>query len=123
MDYVPLLRRILAGDDLSSSDMAGLIGASNSPLSGVGICVVVGAALLLTLVVKPLLPPTAGPALVAFALFVTAVIFAAATISNDNLQDLKTGQLVDATPWRQQVALLRGERLGRLIGRSTTGRQ
>jgi putative OPT family oligopeptide transporter len=87
--------------------MAGLIGASNSPLSGVGICVVVGAALLL-LVAKPLLPPSAAPALVAFALFVTAVIFAAATISNDNLQDLKTGQLVDATPWRQQVALLVG---------------
>jgi putative OPT family oligopeptide transporter len=88
--------------------MAGLIGASNSPLSGVGIVVVVGAALLLALVVKPLLPATAAPALVAFALFVTAVIFAAATISNDNLQDLKTGQLVDATPWRQQVALLVG---------------
>ena len=88
--------------------MAGLIGASNSPLSGVGIVVVVGAALLLALVVKPLLPPSAGSALVAFALFITAVIFAAATISNDNLQDLKTGQLVDATPWRQQVALLVG---------------
>jgi putative OPT family oligopeptide transporter len=88
--------------------MAGLIGASNSPLSGVGIVVVVGAALLLALVAKPLLPPSAGPALVAFALFITAVIFAAATISNDNLQDLKTGQLVDATPWRQQVALLVG---------------
>jgi putative OPT family oligopeptide transporter len=88
--------------------MAGLIGASNSPLSGVGILVVIGAALLLVLVVKPLLPATAGPALVAFALFVTAVVFAAATISNDNLQDLKTGQLVDATPWRQQVALLVG---------------
>jgi len=88
--------------------MAGLIGASNSPLSGVGILVVIGAAVLLALAVKPLLPATAGPALVAFALFVTAVIFAAATISNDNLQDLKTGQLVDATPWRQQVALLFG---------------
>ena len=88
--------------------MAGLIGASNSPLSGVGIVVVVGAALLLALVVKPLLPPSAGPALVAFSLFITSVIFAAATISNDNLQDLKTGQLVDATPWRQQVALLVG---------------
>jgi putative OPT family oligopeptide transporter len=88
--------------------MAGLIGASNSPLSGVGIPVVVGAALLLAVFVKPLLPPAAGPALVAFSLFVTAVVFAAATISNDNLQDLKTGQLVDATPWRQQVALLVG---------------
>ena len=88
--------------------MAGLIGASNSPLSGVGIPVVVGAALLLAVFVKPLLPPAAGPALVAFSLFVTAVVFAAATISNDNLQDLKTGQLVGATPWRQQVALLVG---------------
>ena len=88
--------------------MAGLIGASNSPLSGVGIPVVVGAALLLALFVKPTLPADAGPALVAFALFVTAVVFAAATIANDNLQDLKTGQLVDATPWRQQVALLVG---------------
>ncbi len=88
--------------------MAGLIGASNSPLSGVGIVVVVGAALLLALVAKPLLPASAGPALVAFSLFITSVIFAAATISNDNLQDLKTGQLVDATPWRQQVALLVG---------------
>jgi putative OPT family oligopeptide transporter len=88
--------------------MAGLIGASNSPLSGVGILVVIGAALLLVFAVKPLLPAAAGPALVAYALFITAVVFAAATISNDNLQDLKTGQLVDATPWRQQVALLVG---------------
>jgi len=95
--------------------MAGLIGASNSPLSGVGILVVIGAAVLLALAVKPLLPATAGPALVAFALFVTAVIFAAATISNDNLQDLKTGQLVDATPWRQQVALLFGVLAGAAV--------
>jgi putative OPT family oligopeptide transporter len=95
--------------------MAGLIGASNSPLSGVGILVVIGAALLLTAVVKPLVPVAAGPALVAFALFITAVVFAAATISNDNLQDLKTGQLVDATPWRQQVALLVGVVAGATI--------
>jgi len=88
--------------------MAGLIGASNSPLSGVGIIVVIGAALLLVLGVKPFLPASAGPALVAFSLFVTTVVFAAATISNDNLQDLKTGQLVAATPWRQQVALVVG---------------
>jgi putative OPT family oligopeptide transporter len=95
--------------------MAGLIGASNSPLSGVGILVVIGAALLLALGAKPLLPASASPALVAFALFVTAVIFAAATISNDNLQDLKTGQLVDATPWRQQAALLVGVLAGAAV--------
>ncbi|MCH7342661.1 oligopeptide transporter, OPT family [Pelomonas sp. CA6] len=95
--------------------MAGLIGSSNSPLSGVGILVVIVASLLLVLGVKPLLPAEAGPALVAFALFVTAVVFAVATISNDNLQDLKTGQLVDATPWRQQLALIVGVVAGALV--------
>ena len=53
--------------------------------------------------------------LVAYALFVTAVIFAAATIANDNLQDLKTGQLVGATPWRQQVALVVGVIAGAVV--------
>ena len=95
--------------------MAGLIGSSNSPLSGVGILVVIGVSLLLALVVKPLLPANTGQALVAFALFVTAVVFAVATISNDNLQDLKTGQLVDATPWRQQVALIIGVLAGAVV--------
>ena len=95
--------------------MAGLIGASNSPLSGVGILVVVGAGLLLVISVKSSVSVAATPALVAFALLVTAVVFAAATISNDNLQDLKTGQLVDATPWRQQVALIVGVAAGAAI--------
>ena len=54
-------------------------------------------------------------ALVAFALFVTAIIFGVATISNNNLQDLKTGQLVEATPWRQQVALVLGVVFGALV--------
>ena len=88
--------------------MAGLIGSSNSPLSGIGILVVIGAALLLVFGVQDGLPPGSEKALVAFALFVTAVVFAVATIANNNLQDLKTGQLVDATPWRQQVALVIG---------------
>ncbi|SFS07161.1 putative oligopeptide transporter, OPT family [Dyella sp. OK004] len=88
--------------------MAGLIGSSNSPLSGVGILVVIGAALLLVAGVKPYVPAEAGKALVAFALFTTAVVFTVAAIANNNLQDLKTGQLVDATPWRQQVALVIG---------------
>jgi putative OPT family oligopeptide transporter len=95
--------------------MAGLIGSSNSPLSGVGIIVVISCALLVALVVKPMLPPSAGPALVAFTLFVTSVVIAAATVANDNLQDLKTGQLVDATPWKQQVALAIGTVAGSLV--------
>jgi putative OPT family oligopeptide transporter len=88
--------------------MAGLIGASNSPLSGVGILVVVLFGLLLVVGVKANLPLDAGKALVAFALFVTAVVFAVASIANNNLQDLKTGQLVDATPSKQQWALVIG---------------
>ena len=88
--------------------MAGLIGSSNSPLSGVGILVVIAAALLLVLGVSSALPSSMEGALVAFALFVTSVVFAVATIANNNLQDLKTGQLVDATPWKQQVALVIG---------------
>ena len=95
--------------------MAGLIGSSNSPLSGIGILAVIGAALLLLAGVRPSLPASAEPALVAYALFVTAVVFAVATIANNNLQDLKTGQLVDATPWRQQVALVIGVVAGALI--------
>jgi putative OPT family oligopeptide transporter len=94
--------------------MAGLIGASNSPISGVGILSVVGISLILAL----LFPGVTGDAtksLVAFALFVTAVVFGVATISNNNLQDLKTGQLVEATPWRQQVALVLGVVFGSLV--------
>jgi putative OPT family oligopeptide transporter len=95
--------------------MAGLIGSSNSPLSGIGILVVIGAALLLVIGVKPYVGPDAGKALIAFALFTTAVIFNVAAIANNNLQDLKTGQLVDATPWKQQVALVIGVIAGALV--------
>src|SRR3546814_13988228 len=53
--------------------------------------------------------------LVAYALIVTGIVFGVATISNDNLQDLKTGQLVGATPWKQQVALVIGVVFGSLV--------
>ena len=95
--------------------MAGLIGSSNSPLSGIGILVVIGAALLLVFGVKGGVPAGAEKSLVAFALFVTSIVFAVATIANNNLQDLKTGQLVDATPWKQQVALVVGVIAGAAI--------
>jgi putative OPT family oligopeptide transporter len=95
--------------------MAGLIGSSNSPLSGIGILVVVVAALLLVVGVKAVMPASAGQALVAFALFVTSVVFAVASIANNNLQDLKTGQLVDATPSAQQWALVIGVLAGAVI--------
>ena len=95
--------------------MAGLIGSSNSPLSGIGILVVIIAALLLVAGVKSDLPADSGKALVAFALFITSVVFAVAAIANNNLQDLKTGQLVNATPWRQQAALVVGVITGAIV--------
>jgi putative OPT family oligopeptide transporter len=59
--------------------------------------------------------PDNAQALTAYALFTTAIVFSIATISNDNLQDLKTGQLVGATPWKQQVALVIGVLFGSLV--------
>jgi putative OPT family oligopeptide transporter len=93
--------------------MAGLIGASNSPISGVGILSIVLCASVLVLAVTP--TETTRLPLVAFALFVTAIVFACATISNDNLQDLKTGQLVGASPMRQQIALIVGVAAGAAV--------
>ncbi len=94
--------------------MAGLIGSSNSPVSGMAILSVIGASLLL-LVLSHGADKSSAPALVAYALFVTALLINVATISNDNLQDLKTGQLVGATPWRQQVALMVGVIFGAIV--------
>ncbi|WP_276849854.1 OPT family oligopeptide transporter, partial [Corynebacterium pyruviciproducens] len=93
--------------------MAGLIGASNSPISGVGVIIVITAALLIKVVATGDASQTDD--LVAYTLFTASIVFGIATISNDNLQDLKTGQLVGATPWRQQVALIIGVIFGAAV--------
>ena len=108
--FVLLIGFVIAG---VCGYMAGLIGASNSPISGVGILSIVVCASLLALAVVP--TDLTRPALVAFALFVTSIVFACATISNDNLQDLKTGQLVGASPMRQQIALIVGVAAGAAV--------
>jgi putative OPT family oligopeptide transporter len=88
--------------------MAGLIGSSNSPVSGMAILSVLGAALIIAAIGLPILAGGDVKPLIAFALLVTSVLIAVAVSANDNLQDLKTGQLVGATPWRQQAALVVG---------------
>ncbi|MES1156290.1 MAG: oligopeptide transporter, OPT family [Alphaproteobacteria bacterium] len=95
--------------------MAALIGASNSPVSGIGILATLAGASLLAAFVAPVLGANAIQAMVAFCLFAVAIVFTVSTISNDNLQDLKTGQLVGASPWKQQVALLVGVLAGSLV--------
>jgi len=94
--------------------MAGLIGSSNSPVSGVGILAIIVASSLMLGAMQLFGIPADG-SIIAFALMITAVVFSISVISNDNLQDLKTGQIVGATPWRQQTALLVGVVAGSLV--------
>ena len=116
MTLAALIYIVIAGFFVAAACgyMAGLIGSSNSPVSGLAILSVLGASLIVLAIAKGL-GATAALQMIAYALFVTAVLLCVATISNDNLQDLKTGQLVDATPWAQQVALLAGVVVGSLV--------
>lgn len=98
--------------------MAGLVGSSSSPISGIGIISIVVISLILLLVgnaYPQLLTTGDGKFVTALALFCGSAVLCVATISNDNLQDLKTGYLVKATPWRQQVALMIGVVVGALV--------
>jgi putative OPT family oligopeptide transporter len=78
--------------------MAGLVGSSNNPISGITIATILLTSLLLLWLMGA--DAAAGPAA---AIMVGAVVCCAAAIAGDNLQDLKAGYLVGATPWRQQV--------------------
>ncbi|MDO6015143.1 oligopeptide transporter, OPT family [Neisseria gonorrhoeae] len=98
--------------------MAGLVGSSSSPISGVGIVSIVVISLVLLLVGESggLLADEANRKfLLALTLFCGSAVICVASISNDNLQDLKTGYLLKATPWRQQVALIIGCIVGALV--------
>ncbi|WP_308018320.1 OPT family oligopeptide transporter [Neisseria bergeri] len=98
--------------------MAGLVGSSSSPISGVGIVSIVIISLVLLLVGESggLLADEANRKfLLALTLFCGSAVICVASISNDNLQDLKTGYLLKATPWRQQVALIIGCIVGALV--------
>jgi putative OPT family oligopeptide transporter len=78
--------------------MAGLVGSSSNPVSGVTIATIMITSLTLLVILGRENP--AGPAAT---LLVAAVVCCAAAMGGDNLQDLKTGHLVGATPWKQQV--------------------
>lgn len=96
--------------------MAGLIGSSNSPISGIGIVAVIVVSLLLLTLTNGLISSAEGKQFaMALAIFITSGVVAVACIANDNLQDLKTGLLVGATPRNQQIALLIGCVVGAII--------
>ncbi|WP_199919459.1 OPT family oligopeptide transporter [Helicobacter enhydrae] len=95
--------------------MAGLVGSSSSPISGIGIIGVVFLSLCVLFLTHLLnLPMQDKQFFIALSLFATSVVFAVATIANDNLQDLKTGAIVKATPWKQEVVLM----IGCIVGAS-----
>ncbi|WP_043680624.1 OPT family oligopeptide transporter [Castellaniella defragrans] len=91
--------------------MAGLVGSSASPISGIAVIAILASSMIFIGIgqAQDLLGrPESVRFMTALALFCTSVVVAVAAISNDNLQDLKTGWLVHATPWRQQAALIIG---------------
>jgi putative OPT family oligopeptide transporter len=93
---------VVAGFVFSSVSgyMAGLVGSSNNPVSGITISTILFASLILLAIMGA--GSTVGPVA---AIMIGAVICNSAAIAGDNLQDLKAGQLIGATPWRQQVML------------------
>ena len=98
--------------------MAGLVGSSSSPISGIAIIAVVVSSVVILVVAETnnlLATPAGTQFATALAIFTTTAVIAMATIANDNLQDLKTGWLIGATPWRQQVALLIGSVIGACV--------
>ncbi len=83
--------------------MAGIVGSSNNPISGVTIATILFASLLLLVLFGR--EGGVGPGA---AILIGAVVACAAAIAGDNLQDLKAGYLVGSTPWKQQVMLIVG---------------
>ncbi len=87
--------------------MAALLGSSCSPISGIGIL----STILIAAGFGFVFPMGSGEesrAAVALTLFIASIVVTVSSIANDNLQDLKTGNMVGATPWRQQAALAIG---------------
>ena len=83
--------------------MAGVVGSSNNPISGVTIATILFSSFLLLFLLGK---DSANGA--SAAIMIGAVVCCAAAIGGDNLQDLKTGQLVGATPWKQQIMQIIG---------------
>lgn len=100
--------------------MAGIVGSSSSPISGIIIVgAVLSALMILGLKALGLVPPALmaneQKLATAFTILVLSAITATIAISNDNLQDLKTGQLVGASPWKQEAVLIVGCVVGSLV--------
>ena len=95
--------------------MAGIVGSSNNPLSGVTIIVVILTATTFALLNSLVYGGENTAELQVAVIGVAAFVACAGAISGDNLQDLKTGYIVGATPWRQQIGQIVGVAAGALV--------
>ncbi|GJM06803.1 MAG: oligopeptide transporter, OPT family protein [marine bacterium B5-7] len=93
---------------------SGLVGVSASPGSSVIIASLLMAALILKNVYAHASADTLHHA-AAMAILLGAMITGAAAVANDNMQDLKVGQLIGATPWKQQLMLIIGAVVASLV--------
>ncbi|MEO6104427.1 MAG: oligopeptide transporter, OPT family, partial [Pseudoxanthomonas sp.] len=86
-----------------SAYLAGLVGSSNNPVSGITIATILFASVVLVLLLG-----RESPIGAVAAIMIGAVVCCAAAVGGDNLQDLKAGYIVGATPWKQQLMLAIG---------------
>ncbi len=83
-----------------SAYLAGLVGSSNNPVSGITIATILFASVVLVFLLG-----RDSPIGAVAAIMIGAVVCCAAAVGGDNLQDLKAGYIVGATPWKQQLML------------------
>jgi putative OPT family oligopeptide transporter len=90
--------------------LTGLVGITNNPISGLILISSLLSALMLYLFLGQGLHSHAAMTKIAVSmvLIITVIVSTAVIISGENLQDLKAGRMVGATPWKQQVMLLIG---------------
>ena len=91
--------------------IAGVVGSSNSPVSGMTIATLMATSLIVW-IVGDIVMGMETQELMYATLLIASVVAVNAAIAGDVMQDLKTGYLVGATPWKQQL----GETLGVLVG-------
>ncbi len=97
--------------------MVGIVGNTNNPISGL----MLGSVLLASLCLLPVFAhtihnnPESTKAIISIVIILTTFVATTAVISGENLQDLKAGQMVGATPWKQQIMLLVGVVVSALV--------
>ncbi len=98
--------------------MAGIVGSSSNPLSGVAIAAILAVSLVLLAILSTQIDFSINKddalSAAAISVIIAAIVATAAAVGNDNLQDLKAGHMLGATPWKQETMLIVGAVAGAL---------